>query len=356
MQQLTLKQTWLAEGAQIETLPMCEYIAKVSDIKQEMSALRNSVVLSDCSYVKKLRFDEADGADFLDEKLAANILKLRYGKSLDTFLADEEGNICAATTVANIEDKLYVLAESIDDKAFSVLQNSQAEILDNSHTILSVDGPDAWKVAKAVFGADIFNLSFMAVEKYAYENAETIVMRTGKTGEFGYQIIVPNENAQKLFDELKTKVLELGGMLAGADTLLSARAKGNFFNIFAEAKVSKNPFELGLQWQIDMQKPDFVGSQSIFAEREKTPSKKLIAIEAENDIQENAKIYDNDKCVGVVVNIDKSDKRFALALIDFDIAYPNQSLAFQANGKDELKTVSRPAIITESLKRGMDDF
>ncbi len=349
-----LKNRWLAEGARIKTLPMCEYIANVTDVETESKALRETVVLSDLSYTKKLRFDESDGADFLDEKLAANILKLRYGKSLETFLANENGKICATTTVVNIDDNLYVIAESIDDESFAILENDIAENLDSSHTLLSIDGPDAWKVAKDIFGADIFNLSFMAVEKYSYENQPAIVMRTGKTGEFGYQILVPNTIAPQLFEELKTKVLGYGGALAGVDTLLSARAKGNFFNIFAEGKCSQNPFELGLQWQIDMSKQDFAGAKAIFDEREKTPTKKLIAVVSENEIAQDAKIYTLDKLVGEIVNVDKADKKFALALIDFEIAYPNQSFATDANGEDCLKTVSRPAIVTQSLLRGMD--
>ncbi len=354
MQQLALKSLWLAEGAKIGTLPMCEYVASVSSAENEIKALRETVVLSDLSYTKKLRFDESDGADFLDEKLAANILKLRYGKSLETFLANEDGKICASTTVVNIDDNLYVIAESIDDNAFSVLADSSAENLDASHTLLSVDGPDAWKVAKDIFGSDIFNLSFMAVEKYSYENQPAIVMRTGKTGEFGYQILVPNTTAPQLFEELKTKVLSYGGALAGVDTLLAARAKGNFFNIFAEGEYSQNPFELGLQWQIDMSKEVFSGAEKILSARDVTPAKKLIAVASDCEILPETKIYNQENCVGEIVNIDKSDKKFALALIDFDIAYPNQSFATQPNAEDSLKTVSRPAIVAQSLIRGID--
>lgn len=60
---------------------------------------------------KKIRIRRSDGIDFLDSILAANILKLGYGKIVDTFLADESGKITAETFVANIDDKIILAAE-----------------------------------------------------------------------------------------------------------------------------------------------------------------------------------------------------------------------------------------------------
>ena len=354
MQQLTLKEKWLANGAKIVSLPMCDYVASVSDVNTEMNALRNSVVLSDISYMKKLAFDEAEGAEFLDEHLAGNVLKLRYGKAMQTFLADANGDIAADITLANIDDKIFLFAETIDDSAFECLCPT-SQNLDTTHTLLSIDGPEAWKIAKKIFGADIYNLSFMTVEKYSYENSDAIVMRAGKTGEFGYQILVPNTVAEKLFDEIHNAIKEFNGRLAGVDTLLSARAKGNFFNIFGEGKKVKNPFELGLQWQIDFDKEIFDGSEKILQNRQKQQANKLIAIQCQEPVEVGTKIFNNTEEVGEVVSIDLADKNFALAIVNFDVAYVGQDFAFQSAGNDACKTVSRPSIIAQSLLRGMDD-
>lgn len=354
MQQLALKEKWLEHGAKIISLPMCEYVQSVADAKAEMNALRNSVVLSDISYMKKLAFDEVEGADFLDTRLAANVLKLRYGKAMETFLADDAGNVSASITLANIDDKIFLFAECIDDSTFDTICNN-ATSLDSTHTLLSIDGPDVWKVAKKIFGADIYNLSFMTVEKYTYADADAIVMRAGKTGEFGYQILIPNTVAQKLFDEIKDIVASFGGLLAGVDTLLSARAKGNFFNIFGEGKFVKNPFELGLQWQIDFDKESFSGSEKILQQRQEIQARKLIAVQCSQEVNVADKLFNAETEVGEIVSVDCADKTFALAILNSDIAYVGQDFALQCNGEDSCKTVSRPAIIAQSLIRGMDD-
>ncbi len=350
MRQFTLKNTWLNEGAKIKSLPMCEYVATVSDIETEMNALRNSVVLTDCSYMRKCAFDEIDGADLLDEKLAANVLKLRYGKAIDTFLADDNGDIVATTTLVNINDKILLFAESINDDVLEKI-TEQAESLDATHSLLSIDGPDAWKVAKKIFGADIFNIGFMTAEKYDFEGCDAIVMRTGKTGEFGYQILVENSVAKPLFVQLKDAVIEQGGMLAGIDTLLAARMKGNFFNIFVEGANVKNAIELGLQWQIDFAKDSFCGSEAIFNARN-NQQKKLIAITCKKNANVGNSIFNGNEKVGEVVAVDASDTSFALALIDVNVAYVGQSFSDNPNGSDVFETTSRPAIIAQSLSRG----
>ena len=355
MQTLALKDKWLAEGAEIAALDMCEYVAKVSGAAAETAALRNSVVLSDFSHLKKFSFDEAEGAEILDKLLAANMLKLRYGKALETFLADGGGNIAASVIAANIDDKIFLLAESADDEACAKIAESKgAEDLSQTHSVLSVDGPDAWKAAKAVFGADIYNLAFMGVEKYEYKGADAIVARAGKTGEFGYQILVPNCAAEALFEELKSAVLSLGGRLAGVQTLLSARAKGNFFNIYGEGKASRNPIELGLQWQIDFGKEEFSGAREIFKFRGEGAKRKLAAVSCAAETAAGAKIFNAEKIVGEVVFADESDKTFALALIDSEWAYPGLAFSAEPNGADFFSTVSRPAIVAQSLLRGME--
>lgn len=354
MSGLALKQKWLERGAKIVELPMCEYVAEVSGTERELAALRGSVAVSDMSHLKKLSFDEAEGADFLDAKLAANMLKLRYGKALETFLANGDGKPAADITAANIDDKIFVFAESIDDGVFAELESGgSARNLDPTHTLLSVDGPDAWKVLKKLFGADIYNLSFMSVEKYCYAGADAVVLRAGKTGEFGYQILVPNEVAPALFDELEKLAAELGGGLAGAKTLLAARAKGNFFNIYAEGKTARNAVELGLQYQIDFDKESFCGSEAIFAARQNCP-RKLVAVSAQKPIEAGAKLFDEGRQVAEIANVDETDPTFALAFADSGIAFVGVKLADAPNGECAYRIVSRPAVLTQSLLRGMD--
>ncbi len=348
---MTLEKQWISNGAKLGSLGAAECVDTVAGLARETEALRNSAVLWDMSFVQKFAFDEADGAEFLDGKLAGNVLKLRYGRAMETFLPDGNGFVSAATTLADIDDKIFVFAETdFPGQVCNAFAQNGADI-DDTHTLLSVDGPDAWKAVKKLFGADIFNMSFMSAEKYDFRGSGAVVVRAGKTGEFGYQILVENDAAAQLFEDLKNAVLELGGALAGTRAVLAARAKGNFFNIFAEGRRTANPFELGLQWQMDMHKDAFAER---FAAARAAKKRKLIAVNAAAPKVSDG-IFNGAQQVGEIAAVDESDPSFALALIDEAVAYAG--LVFDnSDGQPAFATVARPAILAQSLLRGMDGF
>ena len=347
---LFLKDSWLRCGGKLsECGNQC--VSSVKGIAEEMQALRNSAVVWDYSWAFKFSLDAPDGADALDGLLAGDVLKLRYGRATDTFLAAESGKIASAVTVVDVDDKLFVFAEAPSAEAVSPIADLPgAQNLDGTHTVLSVDGPEAWRVLKAVFGADIYNLTYMSAEKYDFNGFPAIVVRAGKTGEFGYSVLVPNEAANALFDEFKRLSESLGGGLAGRDCLLTARAKGNFFNIFACGTEANNPIELGLQWQIDFSKERFVGRDAILAVR-RNPLRKLVGVVCSCAAKRGGSLFDGGEQIGRIVNVDACDPNFALAFVEAKSAYPG--VVFSMEG-GSATVVSRPAVVTESLLRGME--
>lgn len=349
-----LKQKLSELGAKFSSFDSREYAACFSSVAEEVAALRNSVVLSDCSWVCKFVADEGTGIDALDAVFAANILKLRYGRALETFLAREDASVAAAATVVDVDDKLFVFAECANSADLNPVASADGvRSIDAESVLLSVDGPAAWRVLKAVFGADIYNLTFMSAEKYDYCGEGVVVVRAGKTGEFGYQILAPNAVAEKLFDELKALVESFGGRLAGRDALLAARMKGNFFNVFAEGAAAKNPEELGLQWQIDFSKDAYCGSAAI-AEVRESFDRRLVAVVCNSPINAGTRLFDSSDMVGEVVGVDASDGHFALAFVQKGRAYSGVLLSASAGGAQDFKIVSRPAVLSKSLLEGMD--
>ncbi len=343
-----------ALGAKFSSFDSREYAARFSTVAEEVAALRNSVVLSDCSWVCKFATDESSGVDALDGIFAANILKLRYGRALETFLAREDATVAAAATVVDVDDRLFVFAECANSADLQAVSSAGGvRNIDAECVLLSVDGPAAWKVLKAVFGADIYNLTFMSAEKYDYCGVGVVVVRAGKTGEFGYQILAPNAVAEKLFDELKNLAESFGGCLAGRDALLAARMKGNFFNVFAEGAAAKNPEELGLQWQIDFSKDAYCGSAAV-AEARESFDRRLVGVVGNSAINAGTRLFDGSDMVGEVVGVDASDAHFALAFVQKGRAYSGVLLSSTEGGAQDFKIVSRPAVLSKSLLEGMD--
>ena len=128
-------------------------------------------------------FPEDKGLDFLDSLCAGNVAKVRFGRMLHTFIADEAGNLVADCYVANNDEQFFLLAESImDDAAFKAMLFSRGAAdagmvdLSESHALLSIDGYKAWAVVKGLFGADVLGLPYLSVERYEFGGTAAVLV------------------------------------------------------------------------------------------------------------------------------------------------------------------------------------
>lgn len=354
MRELPLKKFWEKSGAEFSRCADVKRIESFGDVQGEYNALRTSAALCDFSFARLIEFSESDGIDFLDTILAANILKLRYGRIIDTFLASPDGKISAEAFVANIDDKVFLMLESLADSSEPFIRGS-AKDLTGKFAILSVDGPRAWEIAKTMFGADIFNLPYLAIEKYNYDSSSVYLMRNGKTGEFGYTFIVPVEKAEAFAEKLLEATKAVGGRACGTKAHSIARLESGFFNIFAEGKFVGSPIELCLQWMTDFAKESFTGSEKIFSERQSGAKRKITAVRGAG-VKLGAEVFDADKKIGNVIHVEVSpalNDNIGLALLKAESAYPSLELADKAGQNANIFTISRPMTISESLIKGM---
>lgn len=354
MRELALKDFWADLGANFGELGGAQCAANFGNPDAEYLALRNSAALCDFSFVRIAEFPESDGMDFLDGKLAANILKLRYGRIIDTFLAYPDGGIAAEAFVANIDDRVFAVLESLDDSP-GPLAGGNGRDATGEFAVLSVDGPRAWEVAKDIFGSDIFNLPYPAVEKYEFEGEPAYLLRNGKTGEFGYSFAVPAARAEKLARRLLGSVKNVGGAPCGTDAHAVARLESGFFNIYREGKSVGSPVELCLQWMADFSKESFIGSDAIFRAREAGAEARITAVRGPG-VKTGARAFDGNVGIGEVKVAMRSPSlgdSVGLALIKSDFAYPSLELSSAPGGEADIFTVSRPMTVSESLIRGM---
>jgi aminomethyltransferase len=67
--------------------------------------------------------------------------------------------------------------------------------------LLALQGPEAVAVAQTIFPG-VEALGFMTLKAFSYEGSTAIVSRSGYTGEDGFEILVPENTAVKLWDRL----------------------------------------------------------------------------------------------------------------------------------------------------------
>jgi len=364
-----LKSRLAAAGASFAGRCGVEICAKCAEIETEYRFVRDAAAVTDFSFMQTYRIPEAAAIDFLDTLLAGNVAKVRFGRMLHTFLADSNGFLVADCYVANNDDEFLLVCESLADDASmnEILQRHGAkdagiEDLSQSHAVIGIDGYKAWAVVKELFGADVLGLPYLSIEKYPFESGTVRLVRAGKTSEFGYLLIVPNELAVPLYEKAAALAAAQGGGRIGVEVHNTLRLEGRFFNIFAEGAAVKDPLVLGLQWMIDFDKEAFDGRDAILDRRAKGVAEKIIGVRAgggAEDFAPGAVLYDGAAQVGRIVASCYSHvlgARLGLALFPRDIAYAGLSFHLGKSDGAVVQTISMPPIMPKSLTVKLDEI
>jgi len=375
MRALPLHDMLKAKGASFQERYGVEVVSAFSGLKKEYSLIRDGVGITDFSFMQKFRIGGDAGVDLLDQIFAGNVAKIRFCRVLHTFLADESGQLVADAYVANNDEDFIVLCESlVDDLALKKIfngQNSQEsdetsaqelEDITDSHVLFGIDGYNAWKVVKDLFGADVLGLPYLSVENYTFEDGPIILFRAGKTSEFGYLIMAPKEKGSKLMEALIAGAEKNGGGLCGSNIHNELRLEGRFFNIFAEGARVKDPLPLGLQWMIDFDKESFLGRESILQRRESGLQNKIIGIKVNipnGELKVGDPIFDNGEKVADVIAASFSYAHNAcigLALFPVNIAYAGLRFNLGKSNGPAVDTISMPPIVPKSLSVKLDEI
>ncbi len=177
---------------------------------------------------------------------------------------------------------------------------------------LAVQGPTSCTVLTLLGCTDLNQLKPFGIAHYSFEGRPLMVSRTGFTGDLGYEVWVPPESAEALWDQL----FELGRDYLikpiGSHALELARIEAGFLQanvdfMPAEEVVrvgrTRSPFELGLSWLVDFKKPLFNGRSALLKEQEKGSRYRFAMLDVEgNKPAEHSFILKGDKQVGTVTS------------------------------------------------------
>ncbi|MBN1307846.1 MAG: aminomethyltransferase family protein [Chitinispirillaceae bacterium] len=361
-----LKNRFVRNNASFSERYGIEVVTRVRDARTEYDAVRETVGITDFSFMQKFRFPEEAGLDHLDGLMAGNVAKIRFGRVLHTFLPDDEGMLLADCYIANSDDEFIVLCESIADDAdvrrrFLAGGGRDGEDWTESHAVIGVDGYKAWEVVRQLFGADILGLPYLSIERYLFNDIPVRVLRCGKTSEFGYLIVAPQELAGALFDTVMTIAQSLNGSLCGTAVHNDLRLEGRFFNIFAEGREVRDPLALGLQWMIDFEKERFIGRDALVARRSAGVRKKIIGIRAPDSVtfETGKTLFDGDTEVGAVKAACYSyqlNASLGLALFESDVAYAGLPFHYGSPSGQVVQSISMPPIMPKSLTVKLDEL
>ncbi len=318
----------------------------------EVLAVRTATALAEGGHVVVLRLSGDDAFGTLDRVCPA-ALSLQDTQLRQTVLLREDGVVFADLYVARDEDAYFLLCEGpgADEleawlRRFATGPSLEVQRFDGTHQLLSLHGPWAWELLAACLGPDVMGMPYLSFLRGA---SGVLCFRAGKTGEYGYELLVPTEALAELRAGLERHGRDWGLVTVGLEALDQCALENWFFCIRREGRAGLTPLELGLQWRLSPAK-DFVGAQAVRARRAQGFTQRITCLVVDGAVKEGDAVEFDGALVGRVLSAGDSSVLgawVAVALLDLPLAVPGLP-GFRVGGQPG-RSVSPPVLNNRSL-------
>ncbi|HEV2177827.1 MAG TPA: aminomethyltransferase family protein [Terriglobia bacterium] len=261
--------------------------------EHEYNAIRNAAALIDVTPLYKYRVTGPDATRLVNRVITRDIHKVAVDQVIYTCWCDEHGKVIDDGTVTRLGEDAYRWTAA-DPSLRWFRQNAlgmNVEIEDISEQVaaLALQGPTSARILRKISDAPIGKLKYFRVTHTRIAGVPVDISRTGYTGDLGYEIWIPWNDAVKVWDAIMAGGREFDIHPAGMLALDVARIEAGLILIEVDYFSSKkaliesqaySPDEIGLGRLVHLEKESFVGQAALAAEKKAGgPKRKLVGLE-----------------------------------------------------------------------------
>ena len=286
------------------TLPLCYslsyrewsgyYTPSVYEMhhEHEYNAIRNAAAAIDISPLYKYLITGKDATKFVNRVITRDVNKVKPGQVIYACWCDEQGKVIDDGTVTRLTENSYRWTAA-DASLRWFHQNSigmdvQIEDISEKVAALALQGPTSASLLKSVAEADIANLKYFRYTSGKIAGVPVDISRTGYTGDLGYELWIPWNDAVKVWDALMAKGKAFDLHPAGMLALDIARVEAGLLLIEVDYSSSKkaliesqkySPYELGFGKMVHLEKENFIGRTALARDQKEGVPRQFVGLE-----------------------------------------------------------------------------
>jgi len=256
----------------------------------EASHVRNKVGIMDVSTLGGIDVRGPDAAEFLNRFYSNDFKALAVGKTRYTMLVNDQGVIADDGIASRLADDYFYVSASTSNATRVFREMTKCNVqwqldvdianLTSSFAKFNLAGPEARKVLSQVM--DDISLSANAFPYLAFREGHIAgiparIMRVGFVGELSYEVHVPAQYGETVWDLLINAgyLFDIKPFGVAAQRLLRLE-KGHFL-VSQDTDGMTHPGEVDMLWAIDNSKPVFSGKRSVEIVLNQQQKRKLVA-------------------------------------------------------------------------------
>ena len=247
-----------------------------SSIVEEHLNVRSKAGLFDVSHMGEFIISGPASEKFMQLVTINDVSKIGSGQAQYNAMCDKNGGIIDDVIIYKKKNEFMMVVNASNiDKNFDWLESLLIEdvVLKNKSMdigLIAIQGPSSRKILQSLVNQDISNLRFYEfIDGIDIIGNETLISRTGYTGELGYEIYSNPESLKKIWEKLIKEGSQHGLMPAGLGCRDTLRLEMNYLLYGNDIDQKTNPIEAGLGWITKFDKGDFIGRESIIQKKDK---------------------------------------------------------------------------------------
>jgi aminomethyltransferase len=259
-------------------------------IMAEHNAVRTGLGIFDVSHMGDIRLAGPQALVAVQHISMNDASRLVIGQAQYSALLYPEGTFVDDVVVHRLgeDEYLLVINAGTREKDFSWVSehtrqfNCEVENLSDDFTQIAIQGPKAVNLLQKLTDADLSALKFYWLTRGTVCGLKnTLIARTGYTGEDGFEIYVPSDEATsaRVWNEILETGKEFGVVPCGLGARNTLRLEARLPLYGHEISDTINVWEAGLDRFCRMEKSDFIGRASLEKAKAHGTKRVLVGLE-----------------------------------------------------------------------------
>ena len=282
-------------------------------VLSEHICVRERVGLFDVSHMGEIEVKGKDAKKFLQFLLSNNVEKMFDGSILYSLMCYETGGVVDDLLAYRFSENHYFLCvnASNSDKDYDWIArhassfNVNIKNTSSETSQLALQGPDAKNVLQSLCDISLDDLSYYNFRKGMVNNVESLISRTGYTGEDGFELYLSPEKVSEVFRSLMEQGRSYGIQPIGLGARDTLRIEMGYPLYGNEIDNNPTPLDAGLGWVIKFDKGEFLGRGSLLKQKEQgSLRRKLVGLKllTRGVPRAHYQVFKNGESVGEVTS------------------------------------------------------
>lgn len=284
-----------------------------SGVLEEHKAVRTTAGLFDVSHMGRIQVSGQGAKGLLQYLSTADISGVRPSQACYTLFCNERGGVIDDLFIYKLDRSSYLVCVNASNREKCLnwikahaekISNVTIEDLSDTIAQIAIQGPESVGILQALTDLDISSIKLRTFLQGRLGGMDSLIARTGFSGEKGYELFIPAVIAPGIWDSLMKQGEAVGIKPAGLGARDTLRLEMGYLLYGSDMDENTTPLECSLEKAVALDKEDFIGKAAILQQKEKGIERKLIGFEVlgKGIPRHGHRIYSNGKTLGVVTS------------------------------------------------------